>query len=109
MKKDQETPRRHPGNTQCVLRRHPGGTQEAPKRHPVGTQEAPIGTNGSREDFQRKCAKIIVFYSINGRDRAFRVDGSDVTLTVPAACAQKRASARRAQNAVGGKAPYPTP
>ena len=85
----QEAPRKHPRGIQNARRRHPGATQKAPKRHPKCTQEAPIGTNGSREDFQRKCAKIIVFYSKNGAREPFRVDGSDVTLTVPAACAQK--------------------
>ena len=64
-------------------------TQEAPRRHPEDTQEAPRATNGSREDFDVKCPKTNVFYSKNGAREPFRVDGSDVTLTVPAACAQK--------------------
>ena len=76
-------------DTQEAPRRHPGGTQEAPKRHPRGTQEAPRATKGSREDFDVKCAKIIMFYNKNGAREPFRVDGSDVTLAVPAACAQK--------------------
>ena len=57
--------------------------------HPGDTQGTPRSNKDSREDFEGKCAKIIVFYNQNGRDRAFRVDGSNVTLTVPAACAQK--------------------
>ena len=95
----------HPGDTQEAPRRHPGGTQEAPKRHPKRTQEAPIGTKGSREDSEGKSTKIIMFYSINWRGRPFRVDGSDVTRTKSAACAQKRANARRERKRVGGKAP----
>ena len=84
--------------------RHPGSIQEAPRTHPGGTQEVPRGTKGSREDFQQKRAKIIVFYSKNGRDRPFRVDGSDATLTVPSACAQKQMGAKRERSDLPGKA-----
>ena len=92
----QETPRRHPRDTQETPRRHPGDTQEAPRstqeatrKHPGDTQEPPRGTKGSRDDFDVKCAKTIVFYCQKWRDRAFRLDGSDVTRTKSAACAQK--------------------
>ena len=85
----QEASREHPGGTQEAPRRHPGGTQEAPRRHPGGTQESPRGTKDSREGFDTKCAKTIKFYCQKWRERPFRVDGSDVTLTVPAAWAQK--------------------
>ena len=79
----------HPGGTQEAPRRHPGDTQrhpEAPRRHPGGTQEA-------KGVLEAKCAKTYVFYCRKWRDRAFRVDGSDPTLTDPAACAQKLAAA----------------
>ena len=74
-----------------------GGTLEAPREHPRGTQEAPGGSQGTRGVFDAKCAKTIVFYSKNGAREPFRVDGSDVTLTVPAACAQKLAATHPGQ------------
>ena len=87
---------RHPGGTQEVFRRPTGSSQEiprrsqqAPRRHPGGTQEAPRGTRSTRDAFQVKCAKTIVFYSKNDAGDDFRVDGSDVTITKSAACAQK--------------------
>ena len=91
-----EAPTRHPGGIQGAPRRHPGSTQEAPRRHPGGTQKRPEGTQrhpggsqGPRAVFDEKCAKTIVFYSKNDASDHFRVDGSDVTLTKSAACAQK--------------------
>ncbi len=36
-----------------------------------------------------KLVKTIVFYQRKSRDRPFRVHGSDPTLTISAACAQK--------------------
>ena len=73
-------PRKHPGGTQ----EHPGGTQEAPRRHPGGSQ-------GTRGVFDAKCSKTIEFYCKSDASDQFRVYRSDVTLTVPAACAQKLA------------------
>ena len=112
----QETPRGHPGVTQRpqeTSRRHAGGTQETPRRHPGDTQETPRrhpgtprGTKGSRSHFEVKSAKAMLLYSKNGRDRPFRVDGSDVTLTVPAACAQERESTKLAQSGLGRTPPF---
>ena len=64
-------------------------TPRRPRRHPGGTHEAPRGVKSTREAFQVKCAKTIVFYTKNDVGDHFCVDGSDVTLTKPAACAQK--------------------
>ena len=97
----QETPR----STQKAPRKHPGCTQE----HPGGTQETPRGTKGSRKVFEVRCSEAIVFYTEKWRDRPFRVDGSDVTLTVPAGCTQKRKGTKLARSAEGGEAPLPTP
>ncbi len=47
------------------------------------------GAWGSKVLLEVKSAKTMAFYSQRGRDRAFRVDGSDPTLTISAACAQK--------------------
>ena len=87
-----ERPRRHPGGSQEVrwdpkeaARRPPGG----PQRHPKGAQRHPGGSQRTRGVFDEKCAKSIVFYSKNDASDQFRVDGSDVTLTKSAACAQK--------------------
>ena len=76
-------------DTQEAPGRHPGASQETPRNHPGGTQEALRGTKGSRKDFDVKCAKTKMFYSIKWHGRLFRIDGSHVTLTVSAACAQK--------------------
>ena len=43
------------------------------------------------------------------RDRPFRVDGSDVTLTKYVACAQQGESTEIAQSSPPGKAPYTKP
>ena len=51
------------------------------------------GAQGARGHLEGKCAKTIVFFCRKWRDRPFRVDGSDPTLTISAACAQKCADA----------------
>ena len=98
-----EGPRRHPGGLQETSRRHPGGPQEVPRdpqevprrppggpqRHPEGAQRLPGDSQGTRVVFDEKCPETIVFYSKSDASNQFRVDGSDVTLTKSAACAQK--------------------
>ena len=76
---DTGAPRRHP--------EAPSSRQEAPS----SSQETPRGHPGAprASHFNRKCDKTNKFYRKNERERPFRVDGSDVTLTIPAACAQK--------------------
>ena len=113
----QEAPRRHPGSTQNhpggtqetpqapkgafmrhpeAPRRHPGGTPEAPRGIPGGTQKAaggtqrqPEGTQETREVFQVKIAKTILFYFQRRCKRQSRAERSDPTSTKSAACAQK--------------------
>ena len=44
---EEESCRKHPGDTQETSRRHPGdprGTQEAPRRHPGAARRHPGGT-----------------------------------------------------------------
>ena len=56
--------------------------------------EASGGIRGSRRleaALEAKVLKTIVFYRRKWRERPFRVDGSDLTLTISAACAQKLA------------------
>ncbi len=48
-----------------------------------------LGGHWGPRGSMRKNAKTIAFYSQRGCHRAFRVDGSDPTLTISAACAQK--------------------
>ena len=92
--------RHHGGGTmdKAPWRRHLGGgilknvswrTQEASRRHPEGTQEAPRsiqetpgGTKEARGILEAKCAKTYLFFCQKWRDRVFRVDGSDLTLTI---------------------------
>ena len=88
----QEAPRRSPGEPQDIprdpqeaARMPPGG----PQRHSEGAQRHPGGSQRTRGVFDAKCAKTIVLYSKNNVRDHFRVDGSDVTLTKSAACAQK--------------------
>ena len=84
----QEAPRRLPGGAQEAPRRHPGGAQ----RHPEGTQRHPGGSQGAKGIFETKCNKTVKIDSKNEASDHFRLDGSDVTITVPAACAQKLAN-----------------
>ena len=86
--------------TQEAPRRHPGDTQDAPRRHP----EAPRAPGDISES-----AESNKFYHQKCRRRPFYMDGSDVNLTVPAACAQESESANLARNAFGGKASLPRP
>ncbi len=63
-----EAPRRHPE----APRRHPGSTQEAPRRHPGGRGHLGV----------KMYVFICVFFSKSDAGDHFRVDGSDVTITV---------------------------
>ena len=95
-----------PGGTQEVFRRHPAGTQEVPRTSPGGTQEVPRASQrrpeaprGHPESAQRHpgssqgaILKPLNFNLKNNASAHFRVDGSDATLTVPTACAQKLAN-----------------
>ena len=81
----QEAPRKYPGATQEVPRSDPGGAQE----HPEGTQRHQGAHQEARQVWEAKSSKTTDFYGKNDVGEPFRVDGSDVTLTVPAACAQK--------------------
>ena len=85
-----------PGATWKLRRHSPGGTQEVPRTHPGGAQKHPEGTQrhqGAHQEARQVCkvksTKTIRFYCKNDATDHFRVDGSDVTLTVTAACAQK--------------------
>ena len=51
--------------------------------------DPPGGHLGSQTTLGVKYAKTLVFFCRKWRDRPFRVDGSDATLTISAACAQK--------------------
>jgi len=63
-------------------KKHPGGTKEAPRKHPGGTQEA-------RDILETECVfSCAPARKSNGGDH-FRVDGSDVTVTVYRACTQE--------------------
>ena len=95
---EEESCRRHPGDTQEASRKHPGdprgtqeaprSSQEAPRRHPKGTQEAPRGTQEPRDILESEC--VISYAPAHKSDATdhFRVHGSDVTITKSAACAQ---------------------
>ena len=67
---EEESCRKHPGDTQETSRRHPGdprGTQEAPRRHPGAPRrhpEAPRGTQEPRDILEPECVKTIVFFSV---------------------------------------------
>jgi hypothetical protein len=58
------------------------GIQEAPRRHPGGTQEA-------RDILETECVFSCVPAHKSDASDHFRVDGSDVTITVYCACAQE--------------------
>ena len=51
--------------------------------------DPPGGHLGSQTTLEVKYAKTITFFCRKWRDRPFRVDGSDATLTISAACTQK--------------------
>ena len=92
---EEESCRKHPGDTQETSRRHPGdptGTQE----QPGCTQEAPRATQEPRDILESEC--VISYAPVHKSDATdhFRVDGSDVTITVYRACTQEFA-------AVGGE------
>ena len=74
-----------PRTPQEAARRPPGG----PQRHPEGAQRHPGASQGTRVVFDKECAETIEFYNENEAREQFRVDGSDVTLTKSAACAEK--------------------
>ena len=74
----------------------PRGTQEPPRRHPGDTPEAPRASRRLEAALEAKCAKTIVFFQQKSRDRVFRLDGSDPTLTVCDIYCQKRANASAA-------------
>ena len=108
-----EAPRRHPGGLREASRRDPGVPQEiprrppgSPQRHPQGTQRHPRCSQWTRGVFDVKLATTIMFYSSNGVSDHFCVDGSDVTFTAPAACAQKRAGLNE-ESYSRGKHPFP--
>ena len=98
-----ETPTRHPAGS-----RHPRDTQTAPRNDPgdthkagrdtqkahEGTQEAGRGPEGSL----RKHAIKLMRFNKKWRERPFRVDGSDVTLTKSAACHGKLATGHPGQS-----------
>ena len=74
--------------------RHSGGTQEAPRQHPGGTQVDPGGTQEARDILETECVfSYAPAHKSDGGDH-FRVDGSDVTITVYCACAQEFAGVR---------------
>ena len=83
--------------SKCQAKQRNGKTNLKAKQRK--TQQSNTNANESRH--QNKALQLskgktpnrsragIMFYSKKWRERVFRVDGSDVTLTVPAACTQK--------------------
>ena len=59
--------------------------------------------------FEVACARTITFYRKNWRELPFCVDGSDVTLTKPTACAQKLSGGVERRIRLGTPGPLPTP
>ena len=92
---EEESRRRNPGGgiLKEALQGQPGGTQAVasgatrrPSRRPL---ELSGGTSLARGLLKGFCAKFIMLFCQKWRERPFRVDGSEVTCTISAACAQK--------------------